>query len=202
MGSGKGGVAEPKVQELRRGAEACVSRLSVLSAPLCPLRLCGEFLSDLTSSAGGRNPFRTVWSVSGGAAYNQDLFCALEAPMFTHREVVHLKRRLSDPGAVCLALGLATGRTSLSGSWVSCPNPRHPDTRPSCLVSTGPAGTLRFKCFSCGVHGDVFDLIALLDGVHGRPDAFARAMEVAHRLADRMPSSSGPDASIAVASRT
>ena len=120
--------------------------------------------------------------------------------MFAHRDAADLKRQLSDPHAVCLALGLAVGRTSSSGSWVCCPNPRHHDTHPSCLVSIGPSGTLRYKCWSCGVHGDIFDLIALVEGFHGKPDAFVRAMEVAQRLAVGMPSSSGADASIAVAS--
>jgi hypothetical protein len=43
--------------------------------------------------------------------------------------------------------------------WVSCPSPQHPDVKPSCQV-----GDYRWRCWSCGLEGSIYDLQSLLNG--------------------------------------
>jgi DNA primase len=45
---------------------------------------------------------------------------------------------------------------------ISCPTPGHEDSTPSCIVHPGP-GT--FRCFGCGAHGDVFELVHEITGI-------------------------------------
>lgn len=41
-----------------------------------------------------------------------------------------------------------------------CLHPDHADHNPSMSLFTGSDGVPRVKCFSCGAHGDVFDVAA------------------------------------------
>jgi hypothetical protein len=43
--------------------------------------------------------------------------------------------------------------------WVSCPSPEHPDIKPSCHV-----GDYRWRCYSCGHEGTLYDLESVLKG--------------------------------------
>ncbi|NQV19139.1 MAG: toprim domain-containing protein [Armatimonadetes bacterium] len=52
---------------------------------------------------------------------------------------------------VAQALGI-----NLKGKMAHCINPNHPDTHPSLMFS--PQYN-RFKCFSCGIHGNVYELV-------------------------------------------
>jgi hypothetical protein len=61
--------------------------------------------------------------------------------------------------------------------WVSCPSPEHPDVHPSCRVRD-----YRWRCFSCGQRGTIYDLASLLNGGPAGDalagDAFVRAAAV------------------------
>lgn len=47
-----------------------------------------------------------------------------------------------------------------SSYWtITCPNPKHEDRHPSCVVWTR---IKRFKCYSCGFSGDLLDLYRFL----------------------------------------
>lgn len=48
-----------------------------------------------------------------------------------------------------------------SDKLIRCPNPSHEDRNPSCSVDHH---TNRYHCFSCGEHGDIFDLVKLQHG--------------------------------------
>ncbi len=75
-----------------------------------------------------------------------------------------LARRIAgefrDPRALCAALGLDKGahRQGRGGLMVLCPV--HGDRNPSCSVTNGPDGTVRFRCFSCDAAGNALMLIA------------------------------------------
>lgn len=59
-----------------------------------------------------------------------------------------------------------------SSYWkINCPSPDHDDKHPSCVVWPGIKG---FKCYSCGVSGDLVELYRLLKissrgELHGKP---------------------------------
>jgi hypothetical protein len=61
--------------------------------------------------------------------------------------------------------------------WVSCPSPEHPDISPSCSV-----GDYRWRCFSCGHRGGIYDLASVLahgpsgDALAGSREDFLRAV--------------------------
>lgn len=81
----------------------------------------------------------------------------------------NVKRRLADPVAVAQALGLAEGaRRQRGGLTILCP--WHAERTPSCSLSTGQDGTLRAHCFGCGQSGDVFSLVAAVQGLNTRTD--------------------------------
>lgn len=73
-----------------------------------------------------------------------------------------IRFRLADPLWVVQALGLDEKiiRQRL-GVMILCPF--HAERTPSCSVTTGPDGSLRFKCFGCGESGDVFHLVAVVN---------------------------------------
>lgn len=54
----------------------------------------------------------------------------------------------------------------IKGNACTCPNPDHDDANASCGVFKleGTADVWNFKCHSCGVFGDVYDLQAMLTG--------------------------------------
>lgn len=78
-----------------------------------------------------------------------------------------VRARLDDPIAVCTTLGLVERAKRQPGGVVVC-CPVHKDTVPSCSVTRGKDSTLRWKCFSCGATGDVFTLIAAVNGIDCR----------------------------------
>lgn len=96
-----------------------------------------------------------------------------------------VRRALTDVAGVVVALGLERGAVRQQGGrglLICCPAPNHNDRTPSCSVTLA-GGTIRVKCFSCGFGGDVFNLIAAVDGLDSRAD-FPRVVERARQLAD------------------
>lgn len=56
---------------------------------------------------------------------------------------------------------------------IRCPSPTHEDRNPSCSIRD-----THYNCFSCGINGDIFDLIELLEGVSGFDAQIRRALEL------------------------
>lgn len=56
---------------------------------------------------------------------------------------------------------------------IRCPSPSHEDRNPSCSIRE-----THYNCFSCGIHGDIFNLIELLEGVSGFDAQIRRALEL------------------------
>lgn len=50
----------------------------------------------------------------------------------------------------------------VKGNTATCPNPKHEDRTPSGWIKVGEDGIVRFSCQSCGFHGDIFDVLALV----------------------------------------
>jgi DNA primase len=95
-----------------------------------------------------------------------------------------LKDVLSDPEAVCLALGLDEDMQPVRyGVQIHCPSPVHADRNPSCSVFTATDRTLRFHCHACKAHGDVLDLVALAHGLKTEGPDFPRVLQLAADLA-------------------
>ena len=48
---------------------------------------------------------------------------------------------------------------------ICCPHPDHEDNNPSCVINGREARSYAntFKCFSCGVRGDIIDFAALME---------------------------------------
>ena len=96
-------------------------------------------------------------------------------------EIDAIKAELADPVRVCRLLGLDRGAWKQKGGLhVICP--AHADNGPSCSVTRGPDGTLRVRCFACAFAGDVFDLVAAVEGLD-RKSAFPEVLKAAARLA-------------------
>ena len=92
-----------------------------------------------------------------------------------------IRRVLTDARELCVRLGLAEGaRPQSHGLFVPCP--WHNERTPSCSVRRAPDGTLSVHCFGCDVSGDVFDLIAVANGLNSRRD-FPRVLRIAAELA-------------------
>ncbi len=91
-----------------------------------------------------------------------------------------LRLLLTEPAAVCAALGLAATRQP-GGVFIACPS--HMENTPSCSITVGEAGTLRFRCFGCGAAGDVFSLIAAVHGLDVRRN-FRGVLYLAAELAE------------------
>jgi DNA primase len=86
---------------------------------------------------------------------------AAEAPV---SDVAEIRAKLRNPTAVCSALGLAKGsKRQTRGVTVLCP--LHKERTPSCSITTGDDGTIRFNCFGCSATGDVLTLIAAVRGL-------------------------------------
>jgi len=96
-------------------------------------------------------------------------------------DVPAVKNALADPATVTRALGLESGAKRQAGGYlVRCP--AHADRTPSCSLTRGPDGTLRVRCFGCGLAGDILVLVAAVEGLDHRRD-FAAVMERAAALA-------------------
>lgn len=59
--------------------------------------------------------------------------------------------------------------------------PFHDDNRPSFQLWTNPEGVEKWRCWSCGVHGDVYDLVRKAEGI-SFPEAVARCRDFAKRV--------------------
>jgi len=77
-------------------------------------------------------------------------------------DVAALRSALSDPVAVCAALGLK-GKRQPRGMVICCPV--HDDREASCSVRLADSGTIGVRCFGCGFAGDVLHLIAAVRGL-------------------------------------
>lgn len=95
-------------------------------------------------------------------------------------DAAEIRARLSDPRKLCGALGLAKGsRPQARGITVQCPV--HKERTPSCSVTTGDDGGVRFRCFGCGATGDALSLVAAVRGLDIKSD-FPRVLEEAAAL--------------------
>jgi hypothetical protein len=101
--------------------------------------------------------------------------------MLDRTDVEEIRGKLRDVRDVCLALGLLErARPNAGGLLVRCP--AHADRTPSCSVTRGPDGTIRVRCFGCDLSGDVFTLIAAVEGLDPQRD-FRRVLRLAENLA-------------------
>lgn len=92
-----------------------------------------------------------------------------------------IRQRLDDPAELCASLGLTKkSKRQRGGIQICCPV--HDDSSPSCSVTVGPDGTLRWRCFSCSASGDALTLVATAHGLDARKD-FVRVLAIAADLA-------------------
>jgi DNA primase len=97
-------------------------------------------------------------------------------------DVEAIRRALVDPVEVCRCLRLDAGaKRQARGLLVRCP--AHDDRTPSCSVRLGADGTIAVKCHAgCGLAGDVYDLVAAVEGLDIRRE-FAAVLRRAAELA-------------------
>ncbi len=89
-----------------------------------------------------------------------------------------IRRSLTDPMSICDRLGLAKGATRQpSGVMILCP--AHGERTPSCSVTKGRDGTIRFKCHGCQATGDLLTLVATVHDLDLRTDFKAVLLEAA-----------------------
>lgn len=101
--------------------------------------------------------------------------------MHDRADVDAIKQALRDPTDVCRRLGLLDGAKRQGGGvLIRCPV--HGDRNPSCSVTRGADGTLRVRCFGCDLSGDVFSLVAAVEGLDTSRD-FRRVLESAAAMA-------------------
>jgi hypothetical protein len=93
-----------------------------------------------------------------------------------------IRRTLVHPRAVCDRLGLLKGAMTQSGHGVTVCCPAHGERTPSCSVTIGRDGTLRFRCFGCQATGDVLTLVATVHDLDIRTD-FREVLLAAAELA-------------------
>jgi hypothetical protein len=99
----------------------------------------------------------------------------------TRVRAADLRRLLVDAGEVCRRLGIAEGaRPQSDGVLVRCP--WHRDRTPSCSIRLGSDRTLAVKCHGCDRTGDVFHLVAAVNGLDVRRD-FPAVVRLAAELA-------------------
>lgn len=93
-----------------------------------------------------------------------------------------VRQRLTDPAALCAALGLEISRTRRQhdGVYIRCPV--HDDKSPSCSVRTGRDRGIACRCHACGWTGDALGLVAAARGLDVRLD-FRRVLEEAAAIA-------------------
>lgn len=96
-----------------------------------------------------------------------------------------LRRRLANPVGLAKALGLFDGsRNTTGGLMLICPF--HPDRKPSLSLRRSITGTAVWKCFGCGLCGDVFGLVARLRQLDTRTQ-FPRVLAIANELVKGLP---------------
>lgn len=79
-----------------------------------------------------------------------------------------IKRTLWNPRAACEALGLMDRAKRQAGDGIQIRCPAHGEKNPSCSVTRGPDGTIRWRCFSCDASGDLLTLVAVVRGLELR----------------------------------
>lgn len=93
-----------------------------------------------------------------------------------------IRERLDDPAELCDRLGVDLDGSQRQGTGLLVRCPSHGDRTPSCSITIGNDGTIRVRCFGCDLSGDVFNLIAAVEGVSVRSD-FPRVLRRAAELA-------------------
>jgi hypothetical protein len=89
-----------------------------------------------------------------------------------------IRRTLTEPIVACERLGLLKGSSRQpSGVTILCP--AHGERNPSCSVTRGRDGTLRFKCHGCQATGDLLTLVATVHDLDLRTDFKAVLLEAA-----------------------
>lgn len=89
-----------------------------------------------------------------------------------------IRRTLTEPLVACEALGLLKGAVRQpSGVTILCP--AHGERTPSCSVTRGRDGTIRFKCHGCQATGDLLTLVATVHDLDVRTDFKAVLLEAA-----------------------
>jgi len=89
-----------------------------------------------------------------------------------------IRRTLTKPIVACELLGLLKGATRQpSGVTILCP--AHGERTPSCSVTRGRDGTIRFKCHGCQATGDLLTLVATVHDLDLRSDFKAVLLEAA-----------------------
>ncbi|KYF64552.1 hypothetical protein [Sorangium cellulosum] len=101
--------------------------------------------------------------------------------MIDRRDIETIKAHLADPRDVAGRIGLTRGKTAPQGGrGISVLCPAHGErNNPSLSLTRGPDGTLRARCHACDLAGDVFDLVAAVEGLDRDRDF----QEVARRAA-------------------
>jgi len=95
--------------------------------------------------------------------------------------VQEIRAALTDPKALCVALGLTgTAKRQSNGVKVLCPN--HGEHTPSCSVFVGPDGTIAVHCFGCHWNGDALRLIAKVHNLDDRTQ-FKEVLLIAAQIA-------------------
>jgi hypothetical protein len=93
-----------------------------------------------------------------------------------------IRAALADPRDVAARLGLLEHAKKQPGGGLLVICPAHGDRGPSCSLTIGDDRTLRVRCFACDLAGDIFDLLAAVEGLDRRRDfraVFVRAAELA-----------------------
>jgi DNA primase len=99
-----------------------------------------------------------------------------------------IREALADPARVAALLGLEGIKRQPGGVLARCP--AHEEKHASLSLTLGAEGTLRVKCFGCGLSGDVYALIAAVERLDVKQDfrrVFLRACELAGETPDRTP---------------
>ena len=97
-----------------------------------------------------------------------------------HAEQIRQRLIYARPLVEALGLGEGARRQPGDGLMIRCPV--HNERTPSCSVTNGPDGTLRFRCFGCGASGDALTLVAAAYQLDTTRD-FKRVLSAAAQIA-------------------
>jgi len=76
-----------------------------------------------------------------------------------------IRSAFRNPRELCALLGIDQGAKRQANNGITVRCPIHAENSPSCSVTNGPDGTVRFKCFGCDNSGDALTLIAAARGL-------------------------------------
>lgn len=71
-----------------------------------------------------------------------------------------IRAAFRSPRELCALLGLELNAKRQANNGITIRCPIHSENSPSCSVTNGPDGTVRFRCFGCDASGDALTLIA------------------------------------------